>query len=1083
MAEGGSKEERVVELLNNAQLEEEVKERLKLLKEVQEILIHLEPALLDNFLEEVLQFQHDQAGEIRKFVPGFIESAVKLESRHVLKVVDSLLLLIEDPNVQVVKAVVLAHVNIYQKALQYVAKHRFITNSGGGGGGRGPDGRGGGTGDTNQDQEVREMWQQLQILKDHIVELCESPNTGVKSAAIKNVEMLVIALSFMTQVSDGTRAFRGVSLDIVPATHPFLRVQEMREEGQELFNMLLGKMTSPDTIGGTMVVIAGTVAKIAEHRPIFIEQVVTTLVGLHDNLPESFNEHMISTVNNALKRNLFRLLQHTSSVGYHHLLVPVLTTLGVKSSEIDKYARLDDIVIPTTSAGDADGSKRGEKRAARDALDRQSSSSRGAGMSGYSKRKRTEELSRENAYVLTDRAAVEIVLETVKRLPEAMPYGFQYRVTDDQAWNSIKDTARYQLENVVRVGMKDPEASVYLEGKEPGRGVGMRRKDSKGAGDVRVPRKRKRFELEHVELTSAQKHGMMMSLFRRILSKQKNVEISGSSDLRLSLLARLVNHNFVMACDKHLPREGSMFMSEDGTKDDPLTKLLLEFFASDVRKHYDVAVVWLCYEFIARERYAAHLKQHPDEQKDEVLLKRYAFCCTKILSGAKSKLDPRDQTITRLFLDCPEIPNEGLEFLKLYCEDPVRLDLGLTTLYEVINQRPVYRKDCLDIVLKYCNHHSEKIRVAAIKIADQLFQTGTEETKKAIEDSALATVDKLTGEPPNYTMSVDDEGQDWTEEDVLVHLYLYFALCLRRPNMLDGLFKVYIEAGEPVKKAIRKHIKTLVKALGSSCEWLLHTIEHFPAGGEVLILRILHILTEDDGPSKELVDKVKSLYYQRVEDVRFLLPILSGLEKSEILNVLPKLISGTEAFVKEAIRRLLTTSSENVGSSRLSPSELLVALHTISPRKDNVDLNSIIKAISMCFAQKNVYTQEVLAVVLQQLVDMSPLPILFMRSVIIAVKSCPKLVNFVMSILSRLITKQIWTNPKLWEGFIYCCKVTAPNSYNVLLQLPYKKLRDVLEQEKDVKEKLREYAEGQMETAGVRFSKQILTVLGHEKKV
>ena len=38
-------------------------------------------------------------------------------------------------------------------------------------------------------------------------------------------------------------------------------------------------------------------------------------------------------------------------------------------------------------------------------------------------------------------------------------------------------------------------------------------------------------------------------------------------------------------------------------------------------------------------------------------------------------------------------------------------------------------------------------------------------------------------------------------------------------------------------------------------------------------------------------------------------------------------------------------------------------------------------ASSLCFAEKTIYTQEVLAVVLHQLMEMNPLPTLFMRTV------------------------------------------------------------------------------------------------------
>jgi hypothetical protein len=47
-----------------------------------------------------------------------------------------------------------------------------------------------------------------------------------------------------------------------------------------------------------------------------------------------------------------------------------------------------------------------------------------------------------------------------------------------------------------------------------------------------------------------------------------------------------------------------------------------------------------------------------------------------------------------------------------------------------------------------------------------------------------------------------------------------------------------------------------------------------------------------------------------------------------------------------------------------------------------------------------------LAIVLQQLIDVSPLPALLMRTVIQTVSKYPKLTGFVMGLLARLITKQ-----------------------------------------------------------------------------
>mgnify|MGYP005984860093 CR=1 FL=1 len=137
-----------------------------------------------------------------------------------------------------------------------------------------------------------------------------------------------------------------------------------------------------------------------------------------------------------------------------------------------------------------------------------------------------------------------------------------------------------------------------------------------------------------------------------------------------------------------------------------------------------------------------------------------------------------------------------------------------------------------------------------------------------------------------------------------------------------------------------------------------------------------------------------------------------------MIAALPKLIKLNPVVVREVFNRLLGLH----GDSPITPTELLVALHLIDSTK--ADLKTIIKATSMCLQEKQVtmfnilsyliyycefqvFTQEVLAVVLQQLMDQTPLPTLLMRTVIQALGSYPRLSGFVMNILQRLILKQV----------------------------------------------------------------------------
>jgi symplekin len=80
--------------------------------------------------------------------------------------------------------------------------------------------------------------------------------------------------------------------------------------------------------------------------------------------------------------------------------------------------------------------------------------------------------------------------------------------------------------------------------------------------------------------------------------------------------------------------------------------------------------------------------------------------------------------------------------------------------------------------------------------------------------------------------------------------------------------------------------------------------------------------------------------------------------------------------------------------------------------------------------------------------------------VIQAVKTYKSLTGFVSTtLLSRLITKKIWTTPPLWEGFIRCAEIVKPASFPVLLQLPKDQLREIVTKQPLLRVPLREFVQ------------------------
>ncbi|OBZ73776.1 Symplekin [Grifola frondosa] len=213
-----------------------------------------------------------------------------------------------------------------------------------------------------------------------------------------------------------------------------------------------------------------------------------------------------------------------------------------------------------------------------------------------------------------------------------------------------------------------------------------------------------------------------------------------------------------------------------------------------------------------------------------------------------------------------------------------------------------------------------------------------------------------------------------------------------------------------------------------------------------------------DGPSAQLVALVKALINERDLDARFLIPIIAEMDKADILRHLPRIVSilNGEQEPKNLTFGSVTSNLPRVRQSELlTPAELMVLLHE---SEKEIGMKSAMEAIGICFSMTDIFRSEILAVVMNQLVDEPVLPTLFLRTVIQAVKTYRSLVGFVSTtLLSRLITKKIWTNPHLWEGFIRCAKLIAPASFGALLQLPKDQLRELVDKQPSLKAGLRDY--------------------------
>ncbi|KAG0020520.1 hypothetical protein BGZ81_009301 [Podila clonocystis] len=591
----------------------------------------------------------------------------------------------------------------------------------------------------------------------------------------------------------------------------------------------------------------------------------------------------------------------------------------------------------------------------------------------------------------------------------------------------------------------------------------------------------------------------------------------------MTIISRLLTRAF--------PRNSEQAAEAHGTQH--MKDMMVNYVCSDFKQRRELALIWLHEEW-----YYDGICQRAGEQDRDP---QYLWCLYKILDGITSgtnQLDAKDKGLTRFLLEVPELPEGAVDIIQKYCDDPARAQIGISCLRDVVNLRPPSRNHALDIVLRYTTHPERPQRNLAIVTAKKWYLEHPTVGPR-VEEYALAQLDTLMDfpvpkredivPPPTESTDVKMEDTDATnkvkdepmpsapneptpvpslgpgnpsfahaEDDVGRHLDLYLSLCAKNHSLLEVLFAHYSSYDPFIQRVIRIRIPPLIKAIKQDSPKFLALIRTFPLGAEMLVLRIINILTDGARPAPGLVSAVQEAVVQHDLNARFLVPIVSGLNKEEVLAALPRivgLLKGTERerrTVTDVFLKLLTGTKSSgaiaAGSGAsglnrrnsvvagpeqslasvssqpaatqtkdavLSPSELLVALHSM---EDTVGWKAACEAMDICFNHPEIYKSEIIAVVLQQLLDQPTIPSLFMRTVIQAITLYKNLVGFVNSmILARLVAKKVWTRPVLWKGFVRCAKLMQPTSSSVLASLPKPQLKEVLAMDPSLKEPVEAY--------------------------
>lgn len=1008
-----------------------------LLRKINEIMIHQTPESVPLYLDTILSWVNDKSTEVKKQIVFLIEELSKLQPEFLPKIVSALLLMFTDSVIAVQKRVLQAGSIVYSSALTWICK-------------------------SNADvAEKKSVWDMITRLKLQIANLIDSENEGLRTQTVKFLEEIVLLQSYSESIDNDD-----FSLEKVPLDSPILTRSKLEEESAHVLDLLLKFHNSQHISGVNLLACMNSLSNICKTRPKFMPHVLRGFINLYSSLPPTLSQSQVLSVKKQLKCILVSLLKHPTSNEYFGQITQLLLDTGMTNQEIMKilprerrYKRL----------GDRDLKEFVAKRIKLDPLVESKD------MTEPFDSKNVTEDSLFDGLNNIGKVATLVFDTLSKNLPNSMPLSFneQYKPISNAGsviqkrklakllYNliqNIEEPVSYQpfLTSTTKIPLlKDDDEKISLMNAvaklqettkvdkliesskiesavsklmEETRLEQMREKDERVTIPLTpvIPKLKHRVKLLKLQeitmpIPKEIKEKLILQAVSRILRAEKDCMIGGAAQIRLKLISTFA----------------SSYSSE-------IRDLVLNYILEDPSNRIDLALAWLYEEFSYYRNYHNQpVTLQPKQEK--------CSSYNNLLCGLITQLNERgdlvlenckDVLLRRVYLEAPLITDEAVDYLKALILDDKLSVVCLEILEDLCLMRvPFAHKYIVPLLAQTLNHKAE-IRDIALQSIMKLYNKNNERVVRVVEKSASLYVGFIGLRSPPVELMADYHKMNnifiWSDDLYKLCLNLIMALYPYKEDLIIDVARVYGNANADAKRCVLRAIEAPVRQVVASSEMprpaFMRLLEECPKGAETLLTRLVHIITEKSPPTPELVSRVRDLYATRVSDVRFLIPVLNGLTKKEILAALPKLIKLNPVVVKEVFNKLLGLQNVNDEILPVSPTELLVTLHLIDPIK--ADLKYIIKATALCFAEKHTYTQDVVAGVLQILVEEEPIPVLLMRSVLQALAIYPSLSGLVLNILQTLIEKEVWLNKVAWEGWIKCCERVLPESVSVLLKLP-----------------------------------------------
>ena len=883
-----------------------------------------------------------------------------------------------------------------------------------------------------------QLWQVVTAIKERVLFTLDDGTLGARIGAVKACQRIIQAQT----KPDGDPRLQNraeINLNAVPPEHPFLKTEQLEAEADQVFTRLVTLLftcKAPSLVMGVTQVLT----RLARLRTKLNKVVIEAFVSWTPASLESLAPVHVRSAENTVRLAMVHFLQHGS-------VEPQTTQL---TQALERQRQRMDIAMREAMAARREGVSR--KREVKDT----DGSSKRTRASTPTDPRRPSGLSVNDIARLPLERVVDAIIEGLQSVPEdrlkTAIASFVRTVTPAGATNEPVDPLKMDMgdDDEPTKAMPTEDAVAPLASLE-------------------------HFELpEPVRLEQREAQALIIDSVTRICESGTQLlpaqALEHASEGHAALWIKLV----VRLATRGLDTRGQVAPPDLANQADKVRALLLDYVNQDFCVRRCIALQWLMEEWTCdRER-----------QKQGIESEHYHIWLDKLLDAQLSMPTVDSVALGNFLRDLPQIPLVILDRLYELCLDRGTIGEGFALLRDVSAARPPLRVPVCHKVLQLTRHSERLVRGRAIvtartwvlqkgPLADVVLAFARESLQLLVEEA------RAHDAPEAQDMSVEAEEADETaanplglnEQDVLRLIELALVLSVKQPSFFAEVVRIYPLLPAPVQAAMQKHVTPVARSVGPNSTVLLDVLRTYPHGADTLVMAILRILI-DKGHTQALAELVRDLVDTRSLDVEYLLPLVPHLDRDAMLHALPRVVSvladGSEEH-KVAVHRLFqtlvapamqaagaeTASEHPTTTASLTPVELLVLLHV---HEKEIGLKAALVAVQLCFSMSEVFRSDVLTAVLNRLVEEDPLPVLFMRTAIMATKSFRTLGSYVStSLLSRLVQKEIWREPRLWDGFALCANLTAPTSFGAMLQLPPPQLLELVTKQPSLRDPLRDY--------------------------